>query len=113
MATYSIPNGHVGAHAKTLVASTVDTVTFVLGSTGTPGWARMPKAVEVLTDGAADIYITVDGSTPTVAGTNCWRVPASLGSVVIDVRDADPNDPVVVKLISVGAPVYSVSRADL
>lgn len=112
MASYTVPNGHIGAHEKTLVASTVDTVTFALGSTGTPGWARMPKAVEVLTDGVDDIYVTVDGSVPTVAGSACYRVPAFPGATIIDVRDTNPNDEVVVKLISGGTPMYSVSRAE-
>jgi hypothetical protein len=111
VADYTVPNGHIGVHEKTLVASTVDTVTFALGSPGTPGWARMPREVEVLTDGAADIYVTVDGSTPSVAGTNCWRVPAMPGATVINVQDADPADEVVVKLISSGTPKYSVARS--
>lgn len=111
MASYTVPAGHVGVHAKTLVASAVDTVTFVLGSTSSPGWGRMPKMVEVLTDGAADIYVTVNGATPTVAGTDCYRVPAAAGSTVIDVNAADASAPVVVKLISAGTPAYSVSRA--
>lgn len=112
MANYTVPNGHIGAHAKTLVASTVDTVTFALGSTGTPGWARMPKSVEIISDGAADIYVTVDGTVPAVAGTPCYRVPAFPGATVLDVRDSNPVDEVVVKLISAGTPTYSVSRAD-
>ncbi len=111
MANYAVPNGHVGVHEKTMVASTVDTVTFQLGSAGTPGWADLPKQVEILTDGAEDIYITVDGSVPTVTGTHCWRVPAAAGATVVDVRDSNPTDEVVVKLISSGTPVYSVSRA--
>jgi hypothetical protein len=94
-----------------LVAATVDTVTFEVGTPGTPGYARLPKEIEVLTDGSADIYVTVDGSTPTVAGTHCWRVPAAAGVTAIDVRDSDPSDPVVVKLISTGTPEYSVSRS--
>lgn len=110
MASYEIPNGHVGAHEKTLVANTVDTVTFATGSTGTPGWARMPKEVEILTDGDADIYVTIDGTAPTVMGTACYRVPAMPGSTVIDINDATVV-PVVVKLISSGTPTYSVSRA--
>lgn len=112
MANYTVPNGHIGAHAKTLVASTVDTVTFALGSTGTPGWARMPKSIEIISDGADDIYVTVDGSAPTVAGTACYRVPAFPGATVLDVRDSNPTDEVAVKLISAGTPTYSVSRAD-
>lgn len=111
MANYTVANGEIGVHAKTLVAATVDTVTFALGATGTPGWARVPKKIEVLTDGAADIYVTVDGSTPTIAGNNCWRVPALPGASIIDVTDSNPTDAVVVKLISAGTPTYSVSRA--
>lgn len=111
MASYDVPNGHVGAHEKTLVASTVDTVTFLVGDGSTPGWGRAPTSVEVITDGAADIYVTVDGSVPTVAGTACWRVPAYPGASVIDVHDSNLTDPVVVKLLSAGAPTYSVSRA--
>jgi hypothetical protein len=111
VAEYTVTVAQVGAHAKTLVASTVDTVTFTLGSTSTPGWANVPKRVEILTDGAADIYVTVDGSAPTVAGANCWRVPAIQGSTVVSVSDSNPNDAVVVKLISSGTPSYSVSRA--
>lgn len=111
MAAYEVPAGHVGVHEKALVAATVDTVTFVPGSSGAPGWGRLPRRVEVLTDGAAAVYVTVDGSTPTVAGTNCYPVPAMAGATVIDVADSDPTDAVVVKLISAGTPVYSVSRA--
>lgn len=111
MGSYTVPNGHVGVHEKSLVAATVDTVTFQLGSVGTTGWARVPKQIEVLTDGADDIYVTVDGSAPTVAGTHCWRVPAVAGASVIDVHDTNPVDEVVVKLISAGTPIYSVSRA--
>lgn len=111
MTAYEVPSGHVGVHEKTLTASVVDTVTFDPGDPGAPGWGRLPRSVEVLSDGAADIYVTVDGSTPTVAGTNCYRLPASAGATVIDVRDSDATDAVVVKLISSGTPVYSVSRA--
>lgn len=111
MASYTVTVGEIGAHAKTLAASTVDTVTFTLGSAGSPGWARVPKSVEVMTDGADDIYVTVDGSAPTVAGAHCYRVPAFPGATVIDVRDSNPTDQVVVKLISAGTPIYSVSRA--
>lgn len=112
MASYTVTVSEIGAHEKTLVASTVDTVTFTLGSTGSPGWARVPKKVEVITDGADDIYVTVDGSTPTVTGAGCYRVPAFPGATVIDVRDSNLTDAVVVKLISAGTPIYSVSRAE-
>lgn len=113
MGDYTVPNGHVGVHEKTLVASTVDTVTFSVDVAGaTPGWGRPPKKVEILSDGADDIYVTTDGSAPTVRGTSCYRVPALSGSTVIGVQDSNARDAVVIKLISEGTPTYSVSRAE-
>lgn len=111
MASYPVASGDVGAHAKTLSAGVVDTVTFQIGSPGTPGWSAVPGAVEVLSDGLADIYVTVNGSTPTVAGANTYRISAAHQAVTISVADSNSQDDVVVKLISAGAPTYSVSRA--
>jgi hypothetical protein len=111
MASYTVTSGNIAAHAKTLAAGVIDTVTFALGDPHALGWANLPKSVEILTDGAADIYVTVDGSDPAVGGANCYRLPAFAGATVLDVRDSNPSDPVVVKLISAGAPQYSVSRA--
>ncbi len=112
MANYTVPNGHVGAYLKVLVEDAVDTVTFAIGSPGTPGWASVPRAVEVMGDGTAAIWVTVDGSEPEVAGSNCWLVPEGVGSTLeLDVRDSDPTDAVVVKLLSEGTPTYSVARA--
>lgn len=111
MANYPLGNGAVGAHAKVLAAGVVDTVTFQTDTPGTPGWARVPRKVEVMSDGVADVYFTVDGTAPTVAGANCYRLPALPGSLVVPVDDTNPQDAVVVKLISAGTPTYSVSRA--
>jgi hypothetical protein len=111
VASYNVPAGHVGVYTKTLVADDVDTVTFQVGSTSTPGWGKMPKRVEVLSDGADVIYVTVNGSAPTVEGTHCYQLPAAAGSTILDVTDADPTDAVLVKLISAGTPTYSVCRA--
>lgn len=98
MAAYTVPAGHVGVHEKQLVADTVDTVTF----TG----VDLPE-VEVLTDGSADVYVAFGSVTPTVAGTDCWRVPAGSVSAVIAPRTSGDT---IVKLISAGAPTYSVGR---
>ncbi len=111
MASYTVPNGGVGVHEKALAADVQDVVTFAVGTAQTPGWGRVPTRVEILTDGAADIYVTTGGANATVRGGDCWRIPALPGATVIDVRDAVPDDPVVIKLISSGTPVYSVSRA--
>ena len=95
MADYSIAADARAVHNKTLVATTVDTVTC----------ARDPRAVEILSDGAAKIYVTVDGSTPTVGGTKTWIVPAVPCARVIPHDRADAP----VKLISPGTPTYSVT----
>lgn len=112
MASYTVAIGDKGVHAKVLAANVVDTVSWPVGATGTPGWMKTPKAVEVLTDGLADVYFTTDGSTPTVAGGNCYRVPVgSTSSLIAPVDDTDPTDGAQVKLISTGAATYSVTRA--
>lgn len=96
MASYSVAAGERGAHRKTLVASTVDTVTF----------SRDVDMVEVLNlDGAAEIYFTTDGSTPTVGGANTDVLPAAVNAVE---RDVPTSGATVVKLISSGTPMYSV-----
>lgn len=95
MANYTVT---VSKHA-TLAAATVDSVTV--------GESRF-DAIEVSNrDGAAEIYFTVDGSTPTVGGDDTWALPAAVCSRVI----AAPGDGAeVVKLISSGTPKYSVQK---
>lgn len=100
MATYALAAGERAAHAKTLVASTVDTITFT----------DDVDAVEVVSDGVAAIYVRVDGSAPTVAGAFSYVMPAGVQSVrtiPMPGRDAGSS---VVKLISAGVPTYSVTR---
>jgi hypothetical protein len=95
----------VQARHGTLVAATVTTVTL--------GTAKADsEQVEVLNrDGAAEIYFTVDGTTPTVAGDDTEMLPASIGSVRVI---ASTSGQAVVKLISSGTPKYTVrvSRVD-
>lgn len=95
MTAYAVAADQKGAH-HVLAAATVDTVTF----------AADHGEIEVLSrDGAAEIYFTVDGSTPTVGGTNCFVQPAGVGSTIVAVRARGGT---VVKLISAGTPAYSV-----
>lgn len=99
MASYTLTTGQIAAHAKTLAANTVDTVTF----------ADDCDMIEVLNvDGAAAIYFRVDGSAPTVAGASAYVIPASAGSALeVQVPTAGGT---LVKLISTGTPTYSVTR---
>lgn len=84
----------------TLVASTVSTITIP---------ASAPHRVEILNvDGAAAVYATVDGSTPTVAGDGCWVLPAAINSLELDPQ-VPASGNATVKLISSGTPKVSVS----
>jgi hypothetical protein len=107
MATTTIARAEIASGAIALTASTVDTVTF----TSTVGQIEV-----VNVDGAAAIYFTVDGSTPTVGGKGTFVVPAAIGSrTVRAVADTTtvtagqaPGVSKVVKLISSGTPTYIV-----
>ena len=81
----------------TLVAATVATVNLVNNA----------GRVEVTNrDGAAAVYFTVDGSTPTVEGDDTHVVPAVIDRV--EVVDETAGTTSVVKLISAGTPKVSV-----
>lgn len=82
-------------HAQ-LAASTVDTVTLD---------GDYDQVEVVNRDGAAEIYFTVDGPPPTVAGDGTQVLPASISGVVVA---AHADSDTVVRLISPGAPSYSV-----
>ena len=104
MASYSVAasGGEVAANDKTLVANTVDTVTFDQAVGG----------IEVLTDGSAAVYFTIDGTAPTVSGSHCYKVPSAPGSTTSLVFMVPGWHSAVsqVQLISSGTPTYSVIR---
>lgn len=93
MAVYTIAAGKVAVHDKTLAGSTVDAVNF----------AEDPGEIEILTDGAAALYFTIDGTTPTVSGASTYVLPAVACSRTIKHPGTQP-----VRLISSGTPKYSV-----
>lgn len=99
MATHTVAAGAIGTAAFTLTADTVDTVTF----TGTS-----LDVVEIVSDGTAAVWYSLDGSTPTVGGANCYYIPAAVGT---DLRKP-PSNATVVKLISSGTPLLRVQRGD-
>lgn len=99
MASYTSTAAEFGIYEKTLVASTVDTLTM----------SRVMGRIELITDGVASIFFTIDGSTPTVGGQGCYYVPAI--ACVREINLYPANTAAVIKLISVGIPKYSVSAA--
>ncbi len=98
MAIHKIGRNEVGAHEVVLQANTVDTVEFA---------SNLAK-VEVVSDGSAATYFTVDGGTPAVKGTACFYLPA--GAICSREVESKTNQPTVVQLISAGTPKYSVAR---
>jgi hypothetical protein len=98
MADHSIAASDRAKHDFALTASTVDTVTFTGTDVGT---------LQIQSDGTAAVYYTLDGSTPTVGGGNCFRIPAA---VSVDEVQPQTGSATVVKLISSGTPTLSIVR---
>lgn len=103
MTAYTVANRAIGK-AITLVAAQVDTVAFS---------ATSIRLLEVVNPGTniADVWYTIDGTTPTVGGDNCYYAP--VGSV-----DTRQNVPIVgggalIKVISSGTPTIRVQRCDI
>jgi hypothetical protein len=98
MASYSVTAGNKAVYDKTLVANTADTVTF----------ADNVDRVEIITDGAAELFVRVseDGAAATVGGANTDMLPAG-GSSSLDLPSPGIGG-TVVSLISSGTPKYSV-----
>lgn len=97
MTTHALGEGAVGAHEETLVPNTEDRVKF----------AEDLRNVEVLNlDEASAIYVTVDGSAPTVGGEDCIFLPPRSVRTLVSHSESNTE----VRLISEGAATYSVSR---
>jgi hypothetical protein len=86
----------IGAYEKTLVASAVHTVVF----------EGDPDAVEIDSDGAAAVSLTLDGTVPTVAGANCEHLPAGACARRYTLNRGAPH---TIKLISAGTPKINVA----
>ena len=103
MATNTTLTGsQVSSGRITLTASTgsnnVDTVT------APAQWSH----VRVIGYGQGDLFVTTDGSAPTVDGKNCWVIPA--GSVAVLDIPVDSTGASVIKLLSDQATKYVVQR---
>jgi hypothetical protein len=63
----------------------------------------------VLTDGTAPVYFTTNGTTPTISGGACYKIPQAGAPSALQVDSQDPFTEV--QLISAGTPTYSVTIA--
>lgn len=96
----------IKAYHSTLAAATVDTVTL-------DAWG---KYLLVINKSTADyIYVTTDGSAPTVEGANTYCVSPGQSKVLFN-EGVEPEPALalsgstVVKLISSGTPKYGVEK---
>lgn len=93
----TVPAGQIGAYGLTLTASQVTEVDFV----------DDVDVIEIITDGTAALYATVNGSVPTVGGGNCYYLPAVAGSKEIHPPTSGGT---AIKLISSGTPTVGVAK---
>jgi hypothetical protein len=102
MATHTISTGQIAAsgHPFTLTANTVDTWTF----------SEDLNSVDIISDGLAPAFYTLDGSAPTVGGANSYLLLGS--AITVDTRQPKVADVTVVKIISSSTPTVDVQRGD-
>lgn len=104
--TYTVAAGARATHDHTLTANQADTVAFA----STPGQVDVhPGLVEILSDGAADLYVSTDGSPATVSGASTCKIP--LGGPSATTLEL-PSGSASISLISSGTPKYSVTKAN-
>lgn len=93
---------------STLAASTVDTVTL-------DAWGRYILVVNKSAAATDYIYVTTDGTTPTVDGANTYVVMPGQSKLLFN-EGVEPEPGLglagstVVKLISTGTPKYGVEK---
>lgn len=104
MAAVAIAADEIAAYGEVLDAATVDTVTITRDDV-----QRVTVRVE-FDAGTDPIYFTTNGTTPTVGGKKCHRVPAVVGAQ--NIVAAEVAGSVAVKLISAGASTYSLVASD-
>jgi hypothetical protein len=98
MSSYTISAGDRGVYEKTLAADTEDTVTIS---------AYLNGALEVkVLSGSAPVYFTVNGIAATVKGSHCYDVHPGTSAQLWNLA---LSYPAVIRLISSGSCVYSVS----
>ena len=102
MTTYTVSAGHAGIEPYTTTASQVDTITFT----------DNVNNVQVISDGGAEVRVTIDGTTSPAIGSAgasspAYRMPAGTVST-LDVPLRASVD--TIKLVSSGAAVVSVQQ---
>lgn len=97
MAEHLIADDAIGLHEITLTANVVDTIR----------WKRNVTSARLFSNGTAKVYYTLDGSEPTVGGTNCYVLPDAV-SIYEDLELGRTVD--IIKVVSSGTPVLHVTK---
>jgi len=96
----------VGAHV-TLTAGEVETVNFTRPESAAPFYTPNPiSVVEIINAGDDDLWYTVDGTDPAVAGQHCYRLPGGMS----DTRDMPSRQTNTIRLIADAVVPASVQR---
>jgi hypothetical protein len=102
MADYEVKRGEIGVYDKTLTPDVIDTVVF--------NAEQAIDLLEFMTDGAGAIYLTTDGSDPTISGAHCRKIPAVRSVRTVRVAEDAQHTEITLKLLSEGAPEYDISK---
>lgn len=98
MADFTVTSAQIGKYEIALTANVARSVEF----------RRDLSVVEVTALSAEQsVYFTVDGSAPTVAGSNCYALLPGTNAMQVEVAT---NGNTLVRLISAGAATVNVSR---
>lgn len=103
--TVALTSGQVSAEDLTTVGAAVDTITIV------DDWSN----VRVETNGAAELYVTLDGSVPTAGGHNTFMIPQQTGvpqTRDLPVPEGTPSgaNGWTFKALSAGVVIYSIEK---
>lgn len=96
--TTALTAGQTTTPDITLTATEMDTVTFIL----------FTPYIEVISDGAAHLWFTVDGSAAGDDDANAYYMPAAASSRTVRLGPSLGRNPTV-KLYSTGTPKYTVT----
>lgn len=97
MKTVTITREQVAAHHLTITDE--PTRVTILG---------LPFTVEIISDGAADVWYTLDETEPQPRGERCYLMPA--GGRSVDERATNGRSQLAVTLIAEGTAVVSIQR---
>jgi hypothetical protein len=103
MAEYSAAEDEFAVHRRTTTAGVPDSVRFA-------GRRRSAEVVNLSADEGAMLFFTVDGSKPVVDGPTSYLV---VPGGVLEVADTRQANDTLVRVISDGAALYSVTTAPL